>query len=158
VFGSIFVYETLAKTALDLGADWLGIYDINGYNLLPHRPEPSDPWTAQQISDAYSFLVQTRPPVGAHLMGRPLSLLQLRAARILVVVVPGAYVIAHMGGLQNWASDALARKLADAIETWVAESQNPYFPRRPSWLPPLPRFQPDLSRFRNDLSRFRPGP
>jgi len=153
----MFVYETLAKTAVDLGADWVGIYDMNGYNILPHRPAPSDQWAAQQVDAAYRFLIQTRPQVGTQLSGRPLSLLPPRAARILVVVVPGAYVITHLGGLENWASDVLARKLADAIEKWVAESRNPYFPRRPGWLPPLPRFQPDMTRFRTDLSRFRPG-
>ncbi len=148
MIGSMFLYETLAKTLIDLGADYVGIYDTHGYNLVPHRPTPTDSWTAEQIDGAYKFLIQARPEVGAVFMGRPLNLRRLRASRILMVVVPGAYVIAHLSGFQSWASDVLARKLADAIETWMAESQNPYFPRRPSWLPPLPRFQPDLTRFR----------
>jgi hypothetical protein len=148
--GSMFVYETLAKTLLNLGADWVGVYDAQGYNLMPHRPEPKDPWVGLQVDAAYKFLILTRPQAGEKFTDRALKVLPLpvHASRVVMAVVPGGYVIAHVSGFEGWASDVLARKLADAIEGWVVESQNPYFPRRPSWLPELPRFQPDLTRFR----------
>jgi hypothetical protein len=158
MIGSMFLYETLVKTLFNLGADWVGVYDPQGYNLVPHRSDPQDPWVAQQVDAGYKFLIQTRPQAGAKFTSRAIKVLPLpvHASRVMMAVVPGAYVIAHMSGFESWASDALARKLADAIETWVAESQNPYFPRRPNWLPPPPKFQLDMTRFSNDLSRFRP--
>jgi hypothetical protein len=156
VFSQMFVYETLAKTLVDLGADYVGIYDPYGYNLVPYRQAPTDPFIAGQFDEAYGFLLQTRPEVGAKFTDRALKLLAIppRTSRIVMAVLPGALVIAHMSSFESWASDVLARKLADAIETWVAESQNPCVPRRPSWLPPLPQHQPDLTRFREDLSRL----
>lgn len=137
MIGSIFVYETLAKTLLYLGADHVAMYDEHGYNLLPHRPGPGDPWVQQQVDAAYSFLVATRPIVGAQFTDRAVRILPLpaHASRVVMAVVPGGYVIAHLPGLENWLSDLLARKFADAIEQWVAENRNPYFSFYRPWPP-----------------------
>ncbi len=122
MIGSMFLYETLVKTLLNLGADWVGVYDAQGYNLVPHRSDPQNPWVAQQVDAGYKFLIQTRAQAGAKFTSRALRILPLpvHASRVMMAVVPGAYVIAHMSGFESWASDALARKLADSIETWVA--------------------------------------
>jgi hypothetical protein len=159
--GSMFVYdlglETVAKTLLYLGADTVAAQDWHGNNLMPGATAIKDPWVSHAIANAWKVAAAKRPTVGTVIISVAASLLPPRLSRVVVAVLPEGYLIAHIGDVRNSLTDVVARKLASEIEEWMIGRQNPYFPRRPSWLPPLPRFQPDMTRFRNDLSRFRPG-
>ena len=152
MIGSMLLYdlglETLAKTLLYLGADTVAAQDWHGNNLMPGATAIEDPWVSLTMANALKAVTAKRPTVGAVIIDIAPSLLPPRLSRVVVAVLPEGYLIAHIGDVRNSLTDVVARKLASEIETWMIERQNPYFPRRPSWLPPLPRFQPDLTRFR----------
>jgi len=161
MIGSMLVYdlglETVAKTLLYLGADTIAAQDWNGNNLMPGATPINDPWVSQAIATALKGAVAKKPTVGSVIIEVVPSLLPPRLSRVVVAVLPEGYVVAHIGDIRNSLTDAVARKLASEIEKWMIERQNPYFPRRPTWLPPLPRVQPDMTRFRNDVTRYQRG-
>lgn len=162
MIGSMFVYdlglESVAKTLLYLGADTIAAQDWRGNNLMLGATPIKDPWVSQAIATGLRMAATKRQAVGTTSIEVAANLLPPRLSRLVVAALPEGYLIAHIGSLRSALTDAVARTLATEIETWMTERQNPYFPRRLSWLPPLPRFRPDMSRFTNDLSRFRPSP
>lgn len=146
-------FETLAKTLLYLHADTVAAYDWHGYNLMPGATEIRDPRVSRAVTSGLKIARTRRPTVGTVITDIVVpSLAPIGLSRVVVAVIPEGYVIAHIGDFRAALTDALARKLATEIETWMTERQNPYFAKRPSWTPsPRPRFYPDLSRFNKGL-------
>jgi hypothetical protein len=117
-----FAYDTLAKTLIDLGADMVAAHHPQGYSLLSGVEPIRDPWVAEQIAAGLGLATNRRLAVGTIITDqRALNLLPPRSSRIIVAALPYGYLVAHLAGFENWASDQLARKLATAIEVWLAE-------------------------------------
>lgn len=135
-----FAVQTLVGTLIDLGADYVSTHQPNGNAFI--WPHGQDTWAAGQAVHAVQQFAGTGPMVGAITDKAVLSILPPRIGRIVIAAVPDGYVVAFIDGVEGWASQALARKLADAIESWVAQHHNQHFPH---WTARLPR------------SRFYPG-
>jgi hypothetical protein len=121
-----FAAETLVQTMLDLGADYVSTHDAYGAYIRPHS---QDNWINAQVVRVVNELAATGPPLYTRKDRFVFDLSPLRFGRLMITVLPGGYVVAVLGGLQNWLSNALARKLADVIENWLGERQNPYWVR-----------------------------
>jgi hypothetical protein len=137
-----FGVQTLARTLLYLGADYVAGQDFHGYTLFPGAQEIGDPWIAAQLRGALGSLAATRPPVGTVLTSSAISLLPPRSARSVAAVLPHGHLVAVAGGFANWLSDGLARKLATEIETWIAQTPSPWWTHVPLGRPG--RFYPGL--------------
>ena len=161
MIGSMFLYdlglEFLAKTLLYLGADTVAAHDLHGNNLMPGAIAIEDPWVSQTIANALKAAAATRPTVGTVIVTMAPSLLPPRLSRVVTAVLPEGYLIAHVGDIRRSLTDSVAFSLASEIKKWMIERQNPYFRRRPRWLPSLPSYQLDMTLFGTELSRFRPG-
>lgn len=110
-----FAVQTLVQMLLDLGADYVATHD--SYGNIYVSPNADDKWVNYRVQGALKDFVM-RPVVGARRSVLTLSLSPPRVARLIVSAVPGGYVVAVLGGLEGWASLALARRLADTIEKW----------------------------------------
>jgi len=88
------------------------------------------------------LLARDRPAVGIYLTKTAISLLPPKASRVVMSALPEGYLVAHISGLEGYLTDVLARKLATAIEDWMAQRRNPYRVPYPSG--PMTRFYPGL--------------
>jgi len=139
---SILLVDTLAKTLIDLGADWVVAHDFYGRSLLASGQPIEDPWVVQQVGAGLALLARDRPAVGIYLTKTAISLLPPKASRVVMSALPEGYLVAHISGLEGYLTDVLARKLATAIEDWMAQRRNPYRVPYPSG--PMTRFYPGL--------------
>lgn len=131
-----FAYDVLAKTLLDLGADAVAAHHPHGHPLLSGMQPIQDPWVAQMMTAGLELGRRQPPYVGTILTDRAWNLLPPRSSRIVVATLPYGHLVAHLAGFENWASDVVARKLANAIEAWLVQQQNPYYRvPRPYWTP-----------------------
>lgn len=139
---SVLLIDTLAKTLIDLGADYVVARDFYGGSLLAGGRPIEDPWVAQQLGAGLSLLARERPAVGTYLTRTAISVLPPRASRVVMAVLPEGYLVAHISGLEGYLTYVLARKLATATEDWLAQRRNPY--RVPHPWGPMARFYPGL--------------
>lgn len=114
-----FAVQTLVQTLLDLGVDYFATYD--GYGPLYVNPNADDQWVNASIQQALSTLIAAGPVVGTRRTRLALSVSPLRMARVLVWAVPGGYVAAVLTRPRGLLSAIIARKLANAIENWIAQ-------------------------------------
>jgi hypothetical protein len=123
---SVLLVDTLAKTLIDVGADCVVAHDFYGRSLLVGGRPVEDQWVARQLAAGLAMLATERPSVGTYLTKTAISLLPPRVSRVVMTALPEGYLVAHISGLEGYLTDALARRLATAIEAWLAQHRNPY--------------------------------